>query len=64
MATSRAVGVVGDTETAKWFWNKHFSAVAGDTIGFEQVPPIVDGKEQGLDNLVLHTWFLSKSRGR
>lgn len=59
LGTHQAVGVVGDTETAKWHWNKHFSAVAGDTIGYEHVPPIVDGKPQGLDSLILHTWFLS-----
>ena len=59
LSAHKAVGVVGDTQTAKWHWNKHFSAVAGDAIGYEHVPPIVDGKEQGLENLVLHTWFLS-----
>ena len=37
-------GVEGTTESAKWFWNKHFSAVAGDAIAFETIPPLVDGQ--------------------
>ena len=51
--------MTGTDDTAKWFWNKHFAAVAGDMIGFEHVPPIVDGEEKGIDSLVLHPWFLS-----
>ena len=38
-------GVDGSAETAKWVWNQHFSAVAGDAIAFETLPPLVDGKE-------------------
>ena len=26
-------------EAAEWFWNHHFSAVAGDAVGFESIPP-------------------------
>lgn len=37
--TGKAVGVAGTLETAKWFWNNHFSAVAGDAPVFECVPP-------------------------
>ncbi len=35
-----AIGVEGTEEAAKWFWNKHFAAVAGDTLGFEVFPPL------------------------
>ena len=31
-------GVEGSEETLEWLWNKHFSAVAGDSIGFELWP--------------------------
>jgi len=32
------VGVDGCEETLEWLWNRHFAAVAGDTIGFEAWP--------------------------
>jgi len=59
MGTHRCVGVEGSEESAKWFWNNHFAAVAGDAIAFETIPPVVDGKEKGIDHLVLHQYFLS-----
>lgn len=37
-------GVHGVLETAKWLWNKHFAAVAGDSWGFEALMPL---KEDG-----------------
>jgi hypothetical protein len=37
-------GVEGSKAMAKWLWNKHFSAVAGDSISFEPLPPL---NEQG-----------------
>ncbi|KAL4906219.1 hypothetical protein BDW74DRAFT_177238 [Aspergillus multicolor] len=59
MASHRTVGVAGDEETAKWFWNKHFAAVAGDAIAFECLPPIKeDGSEGAIGDLVLHQYFL------
>lgn len=33
------VGVQGSKEAVEWLWNHHFSAVAGDAIGFEMWPP-------------------------
>lgn len=60
LGTHQACGVTGTPETAKWFWNKHFSAVAGDTIGFEHVPAeLVDGEDKGVEGMVLHPYFLS-----
>lgn len=52
LGTHKSAGVDGTVETAKWFWNKHFSAVAGDTIAFEAIPPLMpDGKEGGIPDL-------------
>ena len=34
----RACGVTGSVQTVKWFWNKHFAAVAGDMVAFGQNP--------------------------
>ncbi|CAI4213492.1 unnamed protein product [Parascedosporium putredinis] len=54
------VGVHGSEEVAKWFWNKHFAAVASDTPAFEAFPPLKeDGTPDGQDGLVLHPYFLS-----
>ena len=49
LGTHKTVGVKGIKETAKWVWNHHFSAVAGDAIAFEQIPPIIEeeGSRQG-----------------
>ncbi|EME45596.1 hypothetical protein DOTSEDRAFT_71333 [Dothistroma septosporum NZE10] len=59
MGSHRVCGVTGDEATAKWFWNKHFSAVAGDMIAFEHIPSIINGKEAPVSDLVLHQYFLS-----
>jgi hypothetical protein len=32
-------GVEGSKAMAKWLWNQHFSAVAGDSVSFEPLPP-------------------------
>lgn len=60
LGAHRACGVSGNTETAKWFWNKHFAAVAGDMLAFERLPPVVEqtGKEGTIADLVLHQFFL------
>ncbi|KAJ5151099.1 uncharacterized protein N7482_010351 [Penicillium canariense] len=56
----RTVGVEGSVETARWVWNHHFAAVAGDALAFEQTPPTrPDGTEGNISDLVLHTYFLS-----
>lgn len=33
------VGVDGSEEVVEWIWDNHFSAIAGDAIGFEAWPP-------------------------
>lgn len=33
-------GVHGSEETARWLWNRRFSAVAGDALAFEAIPPL------------------------
>ena len=53
-------GVHGVEETARWVWNKHFSAVAGDAQAFEAYPPLKpDGTPGSTKDLVLHQYFLS-----
>ncbi|EMC98064.1 hypothetical protein BAUCODRAFT_412047 [Baudoinia panamericana UAMH 10762] len=61
MGSHRTCGVTGNAETAKWFWNKHFAAVAGDMIAFEHIPAIdpETGKETDISGLVLHQYFLA-----
>lgn len=45
-------GLHGSEETARWVWNKHFSAVAGDSVSFEAYPPLKpDGTEGSMDDL-------------
>lgn len=60
LGTHRTCGVEGTVDMAKWVWNQHFAAVAGDAIAFECIPPInvETGKEDGVGGLVLHQYFL------
>lgn len=52
MQNATLSGLHGTPETAKWVWNKHFSAVAGDSQSFEAYPPIKpDGTEGGSGDL-------------
>lgn len=57
MSSHRTVGVEGSTRTARWVWDHHFAAVAGDAIAFEQIPPVKeDGTEcdiRGLGEYIL-----------
>ncbi|KAF5244322.1 hypothetical protein FANTH_7766 [Fusarium anthophilum] len=60
LSAYRTIGVDGSKESAKWFWNRHFAAVAGDAIAFEAMPPLNDdGTEGPVSGLVLHQYFLS-----
>ena len=43
LGTHKAVGVAGNEDTARWIWNHHFAAVAGDTLAFEVFPPTSGG---------------------
>ncbi|ETS85332.1 hypothetical protein PFICI_03357 [Pestalotiopsis fici W106-1] len=53
-------GVHGSLETVKWLWNRHFAAVAGDSIAFEALLPLKeDGTPADMSDLVLHPWLLS-----
>ncbi|KAI1773949.1 hypothetical protein F4818DRAFT_420313 [Hypoxylon cercidicola] len=53
-------GVHGVLESAKWLWNKHFSAVAGDAWAFEALRPLKeDGSIGSATDLFLHPWLLS-----
>jgi hypothetical protein len=35
LSGNKAVGVEGTEKAARFFWNNHFAAVAGDAVGFE-----------------------------
>jgi hypothetical protein len=59
LGTHKTCGVEGTPEVAKWFWNHHFAAVAGDAIAFETIPPVIDGAEGNVTGLVLHQYFLA-----
>lgn len=50
LGTHKAVGVAGNEETARWVWNHHFAAVAGDALSFEVFPPT----SGGIQNLGTH----------
>lgn len=45
MAQMKITGVDGTKETAKWLWNQHFAAVAGDSWAFEALPPLDEQRE-------------------
>jgi hypothetical protein len=51
MSSHRTCGVEGTEDSARWFWNKHFAAVAGDAIAFEAIPPVINGKEESVGDL-------------
>jgi kynurenine formamidase len=44
------IGVANNMETVRWLYSKHFSAVAGDTMGWEAWPYPED--------CCLHEWLL------
>ncbi|KAI1142851.1 hypothetical protein F5Y05DRAFT_133881 [Hypoxylon sp. FL0543] len=53
-------GMHGVLESARWLWNKHFAAVAGDSWAFEALMPLKeDGSPGGPNDLFLHPWLLS-----
>lgn len=42
LSSHKSIGVKGCKETARWVWNHHFAAVAGDAIAFEVTPPTLE----------------------
>merc|ERR1711939_1117480 len=62
LGSHECIGVQGNKEMARWTWNHHFAAVAGDAIGYEVIPPTIeeDNNRVGtIAELVLHQYFLS-----
>jgi kynurenine formamidase len=62
------IGLEGTEDTVKWLWNKHFSAVASDTLAFEAwptKPPFSMGHGSletwiwANDWIGLHDWLLA-----
>ncbi|KAK1145236.1 hypothetical protein N8T08_004389 [Aspergillus melleus] len=58
LSTGHFCGLESSEEMAKWLWNKHFAAVASDNMAVEVVPPIINGEERPVCELVLHKWCL------
>lgn len=59
MSTGQMCGIEGSREMARWLWDRHFAAVVSDNMAVEAMPPMIDGVEQPLHELVLHQWCLS-----
>lgn len=52
MQQAKISGLHGTVDTARWVWNKHFSAVASDSAAFEAYPPLKpDGTEGSMTDL-------------
>lgn len=59
LGTHRTCGVEGTVKSAAWHWNHHFSAVAGDAIAYEAIPPLKeDGSEDTIAGLGTSTHFV------
>lgn len=56
-----SAGVEDSMDAVRWFWDQHFSAVAGDNPGFEVMRPTKDGvpASGSTADYVLHPNFLS-----
>ncbi|KAI1491845.1 putative cyclase-domain-containing protein [Biscogniauxia mediterranea] len=60
LAAGRIAGMHGCRESARWLWDRHFAAVAGDSWGFEALMPLKeDGSQGGPEDLYLHPWLLA-----
>ncbi|KAI1638415.1 putative cyclase-domain-containing protein [Biscogniauxia mediterranea] len=60
LAAGRVAGMHGCRESARWLWDRHFAAVAGDSWGFEALMPLKeDGSQGGPEDLYLHPWLLA-----
>ena len=49
---SIAIGLAGNENSVRWLYDRHFAAVAGDTVAFESWPPKLD------KGWCLHEWLL------
>jgi kynurenine formamidase len=47
-----AIGIQNNEETVRWLYDRHFAAVAGDTIAFEAWPPPME------TGWCVHEWLL------
>ncbi|KAI0200217.1 hypothetical protein F4808DRAFT_470644 [Astrocystis sublimbata] len=63
LSTGTYVGLEGSEKTARWFWNKRFSAVASDAIALETMPPLKEDGTPGnitdMRHTALHQYLLS-----
>ena len=51
---SKAIGLRNDEHMVRWLYDRHFSAVAGDTVAFEAWPPPLE------TGWCLHEWLLTQ----
>jgi hypothetical protein len=54
-------GLESSVDMARWLWNKHFSAVASDTIAVESLPPMKEGSPLDLSTKFFFSLSLSLS---
>ena len=60
LGTHHTCGVEGTKESAKWHWNKHFAAVAGDAIAYEAIPPLKEnGEKDSIDGLGKFSYLIT-----
>ncbi|KAI5927613.1 putative cyclase-domain-containing protein [Camillea tinctor] len=60
LAAGKLAGMHGCRESARWLWDRHFAAVAGDAWAFEALMPVKeDGEVGGPEDLYLHPWLLA-----
>lgn len=63
LGTHQTCGVEGNEASARWHWNHHFAAVAGDAIAYETIPPLrEDGSVGGIDELGEYPFCLCLSQ--
>jgi len=52
-----AIGLANNEEMVRWLYDRHFAAVAGDTVAFEAWPPPLKEKNAGF---CLHVFLLTQ----
>lgn len=57
-------GLHGTEDSARWVWNKHFAAVAGDSLGFEAIPPLRPDGTEGTIMELGESYSLTRDRFR
>lgn len=60
----QTIGIAGNEQSVRWFYDQHFSAVAGDTVAFEAWPPTLSqpaaNGAEAEKTWCLHEWLLTQ----